>query len=51
MKQTPTRGLSLIEPCNFEGLAKQFNWSSDDGAPARVESMEVAFIGELVFLC
>ncbi len=35
---------------NFEGLAKQFNWSSDDGAPARVESMEMAFIGELVFL-
>jgi NhaP-type Na+/H+ or K+/H+ antiporter len=35
---------------NFEGTAKQFKWLGDDVAPARVEKMELEFIGELVFL-
>jgi potassium/hydrogen antiporter len=35
---------------NLESLGKQFHWSSDDVAPARVERMELEFIGELVFL-
>jgi cell volume regulation protein A len=35
---------------NLEGLAKQFKWADDDMAPARIEKMELEFLGELVFL-
>ena len=35
---------------NLEGIAKQLKWAGDDVAPARVERMEMEFIGELVFL-
>ena len=35
---------------NLEGIAKQFKWAGDDVTPARVEKMEMEFIGELVFL-
>jgi cell volume regulation protein A len=35
---------------NLEGLARQFKWTGNDKAPARVEQMELEFIGELVFL-
>ena len=35
---------------NLEGIAKQLKWTGDDVAPARVERMEMEFIGELVFL-
>ena len=35
---------------NLEGIAKQLKWAGDEVAPARVEKMEMEFIGELVFL-
>jgi potassium/hydrogen antiporter len=35
---------------NLEGIAKRFKWALDEIAPARVERMEMEFIGELVFL-
>jgi cell volume regulation protein A len=35
---------------NLEGIAKQFEWAGNEVAPARVEKMEMDFIGELVFL-
>ena len=35
---------------NLEGIARRFNWAGEGDAPARVEKMELEFIGELVFL-
>ena len=35
---------------NLGGIARKFKWAGDDVAPARVEKIEMEFIGELVFL-
>ena len=35
---------------NLGGIARKFKWAGDEVAPARVEKIEMEFIGELVFL-